>query len=127
MKRATSIVFLGCGCLLMAATRVSAQKAADAAKKQASEITLRREARIAETDARKTALAEVPGGRIQSHALERENGKLIYSYDIRVVGKSGIEEVNVDAITGRIVAHEHEDARAEARERKAEARETKKP
>jgi uncharacterized membrane protein YkoI len=89
----------------------------------ASQTVLQREAKIAETEARKTALAAVPGGRVQSHELERENGKLIYSYDIKVAGRRGIEEVNVDAMTGTIVAHEHEDAKAEEKEKKAEAKE----
>jgi len=109
------------------ATRSSAQQTKAAAKKAESSAALRREAKIAEADARKTALAAVPGGRVQSHELERENGKLIYSYDIKVAGKSGVEEVNVDAITGTIVAHEHEDAKAEAKEKKAEAKQQKKP
>ena len=85
-----------------------------------SQAALRREAKIAERDARKTALAAVPGGKVRSHELERENGRLIYSYDIKVAGKAGVEEVNVDAMTGEIVAHEHEDAKAEAKEMKAE-------
>ena len=103
------------------ATKAPAKKAAE------SQASLRKEAKIAEADARKTALAAVPGGKVQSHELERENGKLIYSYDIKVAGKSGIEEVNVDAMTGAIVAHEHEDAKKEATEKKAEAKEKKKP
>lgn len=108
-------------------TRASAQEAKPAVKKAAtSQAALRKEAKIAESDARKTALAAVPGGKVQSHELERENGKLIYSYDIKVAGKSGIEEINVDAMTGEIVAHEHEDAKAEAKEKKAEASEKKK-
>jgi uncharacterized membrane protein YkoI len=109
--------------LLVVGTTARAQ----ASKPAGSQTALRHEAKIAEADARKTALAAVPGGRVQSHELEREKGKLIYSYDITVAGKSGIEEVNVDAITGAIVAHEHEDAAAEAKERKAEARAKKKP
>ena len=108
--------------------RASAQAAKPAPKKEAtSQAALIKEAKIAEADARKTALAAVPGGKVQSHELERENGKLIYSYDIKVAGKSGVEEVNVDAMTGAIVAHEHEDAKAEAKEKKAEAKATKKP
>ena len=100
----------------------SAQDAKPKPKKEAtSQAALRKEAKIAEAAARKTALAAVPGGKVQSHELERENGKLIYSYDIKVAGKSGVEEVNVDAMTGEIVAHEHEDAKAEAKEKKAEA------
>src|SRR5690348_286853 len=93
-----------------------------------SQAALRKEAKIAERDARKTALAAVPGGKVQSHELERENGKLIYSYDIKVAGKAGVEEVNVDAMTGQVVAHEHEGAKAEAKEKKAAAaRGQKKP
>ena len=111
---------------MRAAGSLSAQAAKASAKKaEESQAALRKEAKIAEADARKTALAAVPGGKVQSHELERENGKLIYSYDIKVAGKSGIEEVNVDAMTGAIVAHEHEDAKAEAKEKKAEAK--KKP
>ena len=99
----------------------AASASAQAAKKEAtSQAILRKEAKIAEADARKTALGAVPGGKVQSHELERENGRLIYSYDIKVAGKSGVEEVNVDAKTGQIVAHEHEDAKAEAKEKKPE-------
>jgi len=105
------------------AGRASAQAGkAPTRKEAASQATLRKEAKIAEAEARKTALAAVPGGKVRSHELERENGRLIYSYDIKVAGKSGVEEVNVDAMTGEIVAHEHEDAKAEAKEKKAEAK-----
>jgi uncharacterized membrane protein YkoI len=111
---------------LGAAGSLSAQAAkAPARKAEGSQAALRKEAKIVEADARKTALAAVPGGKVQSHELERENGKLIYSYDIKVAGKSGVEEVNVDAMTGAIVAHEHEDAKTEAKEKKAETK--KKP
>jgi uncharacterized membrane protein YkoI len=114
---------------LGAATRASAQDTGRAMQKRAaaaSQRALQREAKITEADARKTALGAVPGGRVQSHELEREKGRLIYSYDIKVAGRSGIEEVNVDAITGAIVAHEHEDAKAEAKEKQAEPK-AKKP
>ena len=114
--------------LFSVSVRSSAQEAQPAVKKAAtSQAALSKEATIGERDARKTALAAVPGGKVQSHELERENGKLIYSYDIKVAGKPGIEEVNVDAMTGAVVAHEHEDAKAEAKEKKAEAKERKKP
>ena len=110
---------------MLAFGAVSASAQAPAKKAAESQASLRKEAKIAEADARKTALAAVPGGKVQSHELERENGKLIYSYDIKVAGKSGVEEVNVDAMSGAIVAHEHEDAKTEAKEKKAEAK--KKP
>jgi hypothetical protein len=44
------------------------------------------------------------------------------TYAIKVAGKSGIEEINVDAITGAVLAHEHESPEAE----KAEAAKEKK-
>lgn len=117
-----SIVAMSAGLMLFCfGGRASAQTAAAAEKHaSSSQAALRKEAKIAERDARKTALAAVPGGKVQSHELERENGRLIYSYDIKIAGKSGVEEINVDAKTGEIVAHEHEDAKAEAKEKKAE-------
>jgi uncharacterized membrane protein YkoI len=121
MKIVTSVMMFAA--IVTLGAKASAQEAKATTKKEAaSEAALRNEAKIAEADARKRALAAVPGGKVQSHELEREKGKLIYSYDIKVAGKSGIEEVNVDAITGAIVAHEHEDAKAEAKEKKAEAK-----
>ena len=128
MKSKTYATLFAAMLMLGAAASASAQAAKATTKKEAtSQAALRKEAKIAEADARKTALAAVPGGKVQSHELEREKGKLIYSYDIKVAGKSGIEEVNIDAMTGEIVAHEHEDAKTEAKEKKAEAKEKKKP
>jgi uncharacterized membrane protein YkoI len=123
MKSVTYATLFAATLALGTAAGASAQEAKAPAKKEAtSQAALRKEAKIAEADARKTALAAVPGGKVQSHELEREKGRLIYSYDIKVAGKSGIEEVNVDAMTGEIVAHEHEDAKAEAKEKRAEAK-----
>lgn len=82
---------------------------------------MRRQAHVTEPQARRTALAAVPHGRVKSHELEREHGRLIYSYDITVPGRSGIEEVTVDAVTGRIVTHEHESPAAERREARQDA------
>ena len=73
--------------------------------------------------ARATALAAVPDGRIRSAELEREHGQLIYSFDIAVPHHSGIEEVEVSAVTGRIVSRSHESPAAERREVASEARE----
>ena len=86
---------------------------------------LRAEAKVTEDAARTAALKQVPTGKIQSGELEREKGKLIYSFDIKVAGKAGIEEVNVDAITGAVIAHVHETPQAEKAEAAKEAREKK--
>lgn len=73
--------------------------------------------------ARARALAVVPHGRIRSAELERENGRLIYSFDIRVPRRSGVEEVQISALTGRLISRTHESPAAERREARTEARE----
>jgi uncharacterized membrane protein YkoI len=80
------------------------------------------EARIKETEARATALTRVKNGTVKSEELEREHGHLIYSYDIEVPGNSGIDEVNVDAMTGEVIAKTHEGPKAERKEADAEAK-----
>ena len=94
-------------------------------KKVESQATLRKEAKIPEATARATALAEVPNGTVKSSELERENGKLIYSYDITVPGQSGVEEVAVNAIDGTVVSKAHETPKMEKKEAAQEAKEKK--
>jgi uncharacterized membrane protein YkoI len=107
---------------------------AQAAYKRDVPDSLAAKTKIAESAAAATALKRFPKGAIQSVELERENGHLQYSYDIATPGKSGIDEVNVDALTGKVVAVEHEtpaqvkkEAAEEANEAKAKAAQPKKP
>jgi uncharacterized membrane protein YkoI len=79
------------------------------------------QAKVTDDAAREAALARVPGGSIVKAELEQEKGKLIYSYDVAVPGKDGIEEVTVDASTGAVLAVEHESAAEEAKEDSADA------
>jgi len=94
-------------------------------QKEESQATLLKEAKVSEATARATALAQVPNGKVKSGELERENGKLIYSFDITVPGKTGIDEVAVNAIDGTIAAHEHETPKQERSEAAKEAKEKK--
>jgi len=82
-------------------------------------------ATVSEHDAAKAAEASVKHGRIQAVELEDEGGKLIYSYELKVAGKSGVEEVNVDARTGKVVNVEHETAKSEKKEAAQEKKEAK--
>ncbi|WP_206044664.1 PepSY domain-containing protein [Gemmatimonas groenlandica] len=87
-------------------------------------------AKVTPATATATALTKVPGGKVQSAEIEKEDGKLVYSFDIKVAGKSGIEEVLVDALTGAVVGVEHEtpaDEAKEAKEDKAKAAKAKVP
>lgn len=122
MKHSTRI-FASAVVLLtaMAGAAGAQQKAAAPAKAEPTEAHLKAKATISEGAATKTALAAVPGGKVEGHELEEEGGKLIYSFDIKVAGKPGIEEIQVDAVSGKVVAHEHEDDEDEAKEAKEEA------
>ena len=74
--------------------------------------------KISMKKAKAIALRKVPGGKIESAELENEGGKLIYSFDIKA--SSGITEVNVDAMNGKVVAVQNESAAKEAAEKKAD-------
>lgn len=88
----------------------------------AKEARLHALAKVSEDSARAIALASVPGATVKEGELEKENGKLIWSFDLKVAGKRGVEEVQVDAITGKIVSHEHESDAKETKEAAAEAK-----
>lgn len=51
----------------------------------------------------------VPGGMISEAEIEEENGRLVYSFDVKVPGHPGVEEVNIDAMTGKYLGTDHED------------------
>jgi len=63
------------------------------------------------------ARLKVPGGRPVSEELEQENGKLIYTFDLVAPGTSGVTEVNVDALSGSVLAVQHESASTEKNEK----------
>lgn len=65
-------------------------------------------AKVSYDSARAVALRRVPGAKLLTAELEQEDGKLIYTLVYKSEGKAGVDEVNVDAMTGRIVAFEHE-------------------
>ena len=84
-----------------------------------------KEARITEDVAAATALKAVPGGKIDKMELEKEDGKLLYSYDIKLAGKTGVEEVHVDAISGELLKSVHESPADEKAEKAKDAKEAK--
>lgn len=80
--------------------------------------------KLTRTQAQKIALAKAPG-KVESAELEKEHGKLVWSFDIRT-SKTDITEVLVNANDGSIVAVEHETPEKEAAEKKGEKQEGKK-
>jgi uncharacterized membrane protein YkoI len=83
---------------------------------EAKQAKLATEARVSKDDAEKTALARVPNGAIKEAEIEKEHGKLIWSFDLTTPDTKDITEVNVDAITGDVVSVEQEAAESEAKE-----------
>jgi len=79
---------------------------------------LARLAKVTKEVAQETALKRAPGN-VESSELEKEHGKLVYSFDIRNE-KGTITEVQVSAITGKVVRVEHESKQQEEAEKKKE-------
>lgn len=84
--------------------------------KEAKQARLMAKAKVSQADAQATALAQVPNGTVKEGELEKEKGKLIWSFDIATPGTTDITEVNVDAITGQFVSKDTEKAESEAAE-----------
>ena len=83
-----------------------------------SKARLESQAKISRPEAEKIALAKVPSGTIKEGELEKEKGKLIWSFDIATPGSKDITEVQVNAVTGEIVSVEKESPAAQEKEKK---------
>jgi hypothetical protein len=87
--------------------------------------------KVTEADAQKAALAgfadSAAAVTVAGSELEVEHGCLIYSFDVRVAGAKGVEEVIVDAGTGKVLSREHETTKQETAEAKREAAEAGAP
>jgi uncharacterized membrane protein YkoI len=110
--------------LLMFALLAARTTSTSAAAEQ-SHAARKAEAKVLESDARKTALAVVSGGTIKSAELEREHGKLIWSFDIAVPKSMNITEVQVDANTGTVVSTVIETPADQAKEAAADRKATR--
>ena len=88
--------------------------------KEAKQAKWMAEAKVTQSDAQATALAQVPNGTVKESELEKEHGKLIWSFDIATPGTTDITEVNVDAMTGAVVSKDVEKPEDEAKEAKGE-------
>ena len=86
--------------LSFAAGRLTAQ---DATPTRTVPDSLVSKAKISEDSARAIALKRVPGT-VQNTELERARGRLLYEFKIKRAGRKGTTEVEVNAMTGRVVA-----------------------
>lgn len=98
-------------------------------KKGATKEELASLAKVSQSDAQAAALATFKDrskAAVKEAELEAEHGCLVYSFDITVSGKSGVQEVQVDAGNGKVLSSKHESPKAEAAE-KAKEKAEKKP
>jgi uncharacterized membrane protein YkoI len=94
---------------------------AEALGAEPSQAELQAQTRISQEQATRAALARVPHGKVKSAELEREHGKLVWSFDLARGDKNGMTEIQVDAITGKILSQKYESAAQEASEANEEA------
>ena len=110
------IKMIVCSALAAALLAGCATEKGEAKHKEAKQAKLMAEAKITKDAAQQTALAKVPNGTIKEGELEKENGKLQWSFDVATPDSKDITEVNVDATTGEVVSVEKESAESEAKE-----------
>lgn len=80
------------------------------------------EAKIGKAEAERIALAQAPNGTIKEGELEKEKGRLIWSFDITTPGSRDTTEVNVDAQNGQVVSVTKETPEQEKKEKKEEGK-----
>jgi uncharacterized membrane protein YkoI len=85
-----------------------------------TEAELMKQAKISKTQAEKVALTKVPNGTIQSGEIEREHGKLVWSFDIAATHTKNVTEVQVDAKSGKIISVKTETPVDQAKEAAAD-------
>ncbi len=98
---------------------------AGCASKKPEHAKLQSQAKITRAAAEKTALTKAPGGTIKDGELEKEKGRLIWSFDISTPGSRDITEVAVDAITGAVVSVDKETPAQQAKEKAEDAQREK--
>ena len=91
------------------------------AKRTTAKADLPAMAKVKDDAARKTAVDKVgAGATIAKGNLEVEDGCLVYTYDVKVPGKNGYQEVFVDAGTGAVLKVDKESEAKERAERAAD-------
>ena len=98
---------------------------AGCASEKQEHAKLEAQAKISRAAAEKIALTKAPNGTIQDGELEKEKGRLIWSFDIATPGTQDITEVAVDALTGAVVSVDNETPAQQAREKAEDAKKEK--
>lgn len=68
---------------------------------------LAKRAKIDEPTAAVRAHKRLPKGHIDAVVLQNEKGRPVYLYTVRTDGKSGLDEVRINGLTGGVIAVHH--------------------
>ena len=118
MNRSLSIGLL-IAALAITTVTSAATKCSIHPEKGATDAQLAGLAKVSRADAEKSALARIKApATVAGAELEADHGCLVWSFDLKVTGKSGVEEVQVDAGTGKVLSAKHESAAQESAEAK---------
>jgi uncharacterized membrane protein YkoI len=115
-----SIVTLGL--LAGGLTACKTEKGEGKESEKATAARLEAQAKITKAEAQKIALDKVPGGTIKEGEIEKEKGKVIWSFDIATPGTKDITEVNIDAMTGAVIDVSKETAADQEKEKKEDSK-----
>lgn len=110
--------FVILGVFGLSAASISAQENERGERGGKQSTKLAKKAKITLAQAREIALRQ-DNGTVEGEELEKEHGKLVYSFDIRNATGT-ITEIWVDAKTGTVVHKSEENAAAEAKEKAAD-------
>ena len=115
-----SIVTLGL--LAGGLTACMTEKGEGKENEKATAAKLEAQAKITKAEAQKIALDKVPGGTIKEGDIEKEKGKLLWSFDIATPGTKNITEVQVDAMTGAVLDIAKETVADQEKEKKEDSK-----
>lgn len=118
-----SIVIVPAALLVAAAAAAAQPQCSIHPPKGASKAELAQLAKVSRADAEHAAKATFKDQSAVTAAeaeLEAEHGCLIWSFDMKVKGVEGVQEVQVDAGNAKVLSSEHEGPAREADEQRGE-------
>ncbi|MBU6409300.1 MAG: PepSY domain-containing protein [Verrucomicrobia bacterium] len=104
------------GMVAVAAIATVFASSAFAGENENDQSALQARAKVSKADAEQTALTKAPNGTLKEGELEMEKGILIWSFGFATPGSQDTTEVNVDAVSGRVVSMEWEMPEAQAKQ-----------
>jgi uncharacterized membrane protein YkoI len=96
-------------CLAVGPVNSAAPECSIHPAKETTDAQLPALAKVSQADAEKKALARVKvPAKVLGSALQVQNGCLFWMLIVKQNGRSGVQEVKVDAGTGKVLASKHE-------------------